>query len=157
MEQALRDEIEAYLGAEGVELDDLETRGGGRARMLRVTVDAEGGVGVDRISDLARGLSRLLDDRDDLSGPYTLEVTSPGLERPLTRRSHYEKSIGREVLIQTGDPVDGETSHRGVLEAVEGDRAMVRIGEGIRAIPMTAAVTARTVFRWEAKAKPGHK
>jgi ribosome maturation factor RimP len=69
MDRALWSEIEEFLAAEGVDLDDLDLKGGGRARILRVTVDAEGDLGVDRIADLARGLSRLLDERDSVSGP----------------------------------------------------------------------------------------
>jgi ribosome maturation factor RimP len=157
MNEALWDEIETFLAAEGVDLDDLDLKGGGKARILRVTVDAEGGLGVDRIADLSRGLSRLLDENDSVPGSYTLEVTSPGLERPLRRREHYEKSVGREVVLKTSVPVDGESSHRGVLEAVAGDEAIVKVGEEQRAIPFDSVTGARTVYRWEAKAKPGRK
>jgi ribosome maturation factor RimP len=84
-------------------------------------------------------------------------VTSPGLERPLKRHAHYEKSIGREVAVKTGVPVAGETSHRGVLEAVGAEEMTVRVGEEARVIPFDEVKGARTVYRWEAKAKPGRK
>lgn len=150
-------DIEAFLSAERVELDDLDLRGRGRGRILRVVVDAPGGIGVDRIADLSRGLSRLLDERDVLEGPFTLEVTSPGLERELRRPEHFRKSVGREVIVKTGDPVEGDHSHRGILDAVGEDGVSVRVGEQIRLIPFDDVTGARTVFRLEPKPKPGHK
>ncbi len=68
--------------------------------MLRVTVDGHE-VDLDRLAEVSRGLSRLLDDETDLQDAYQLEVTSPGLERKLRRPTHYEKSVGREVVVKT--------------------------------------------------------
>ena len=157
MNQALRNVVETYLAAEEVELDDLTLRGGGKSRMLRVIVDADGGLGLDRIADLARGLSHLLDEDDAVNGPYTLEVTSPGLERKLTRPMHYRKSIGREVVVTTRDAIAGENSHRGTLESVVSGGVTVRVGEEAREIAFDEVTRAQTVFRWKAKAKPGRK
>ena len=90
----LWDSIETFLAEERVELDDLELSG----RTLRVIVDAEGGIDLDHITDVSRGVSRLLDESEDLvPDSYSLEVTSPGLERRLRRPRHYEKAIGRPV------------------------------------------------------------
>lgn len=147
--------IEAYLEAEGIELDDLALRGRGRGRILRVTVDGEDGLDVDRIADLSRGLSRLVEDAID--GPFTLEVTSPGLERELRRHAHYRKAVGREVVVTTRTPIEGATSHRGVLDAVGEEQFSVRIGDDLRSIAFDAVSGARTVFRWERASKPGRK
>ncbi len=157
MSERLWNDVEAFLAAESVELDDLDLKGGGKARILKVTVDAEGDLGLGRITDLARGLSHLLDEKELVNGPYTLEVTSPGLERKLKRFAHYEKSVGREVVVNTKIPVAGETSHRGILEAVAGEGLTIRVGDETQMIPMGDVTGARTVFRWEAKAKPGRK
>jgi ribosome maturation factor RimP len=150
-------EIEAFLSAEDVELDDLDLRGRGRGRILRVVVDAPGGIGVDRVADISRGLSRLLDEKDPIDGPFTMEVSSPGLERDLKRPAHFRKSVGREVVVKTGEPVDGDHSHRGILDAVGESDVSVRVGEKTRVIPFDDMTGARTVFRLESKAKPGHK
>lgn len=147
--------IEPYLAAEGLELDDLELLGHGRARTLRVVVDGmagiQGSIDLDRISEVSRGLSRLLDTASDLAGPYQLEVSSPGLERKLTRRRHYEKSRGREIVVKTGS-----STVRGVLEDVSDESFRIA---GDAAEPATIAygdvVSARTVFRWERSPKPG--
>jgi len=157
MNERLWDAVEAFLAAESVELDDLELKGGGKARILKVTVDAKGDLGVGWIADMARGISRLLDEKELVNGPYTLEVTSPGLERKLRRLAHYEKSVGREIVVNTKVPVGGETSHRGILEAAAGDGLTMRVGDETQMIPMGDVSGARTVFSWKTQAKPGHK
>ncbi|MCJ7726195.1 MAG: ribosome maturation factor RimP [Acidimicrobiia bacterium] len=157
MNEALRSVVQTFLAAEGVELDDLALMGGGRARILKVVVDADGGLGLDRIADLSRGLSRILDEDDAVNGPYTLEVSSPGLERKLTLPAHYEKSVGREVVVTTRDAIGGDNSHRGILESVTPGGVTVRVGEEVREIAFDQVTRAQTVFRWEAKAKPGGK
>lgn len=149
--------LSGYLEDEGLELDDLEVLGQGRATVLRVTVDKEGGVGVDRLAETSRGLSRLLDRHEELQTTYTLEVTSPGLERKLRRPEHFRKSIGREVVVKTDAEVEGEHLHRGTLGAVNESGCVIRIGDSERRVPLAAITSARTVFRWEPAAKPGAK
>ena len=149
--------LEPYARAEGIEIDDLEVQGGGRSRMIRVTVDAEGGVDVDRIADLSRGMSRILDEDDPFDGSYTLEVGSPGLERALRRPAHYRKSVGREVKITTTETVEGDTRHHGVVESADDRAVSIRVGEAVRTIPYGIVGKARTVFRWEQNAKSGRK
>jgi ribosome maturation factor RimP len=150
--------LEPYVAAEGIELDDLEVRGGGRSRLVQVVVDAPGGVDVDRVAELARGLSRVLDEADPLDGSYTLEVGSPGLERALRRPAHYRKSVGREVSITTSVPVDGATHHSGVVATADDEAVTITTrNEAHRTIPFDAIAKARTVFRWERNQKPGHK
>jgi ribosome maturation factor RimP len=99
VERRLWDLLEPWLEAEGVELDDLELAGPGAGRLVRVTVDAAGGIDLDRIANLSRGLSRLLEESDLVGAAYTLEVSSPGLERPLRRPSQFRKAVGREVVV----------------------------------------------------------
>ena len=113
--------IEPYVAAEGIELDDLEVVGGDKASIVRVVIDADDPIDVDRIARISRGVSRLLDDTDPIPGAYTLEVSSPGLERKLRSPRHYVKSVGREVKVKTRDEVDGRRVHRGVLVDVGAD------------------------------------
>ena len=145
--------IEPYVAAEGVELDDLEVLGGGQ--IVRVTLDASEPVGVDMIAELSRGIGRLLDADDPIKSAYTLEVSSPGLERKLTRQRHYEKSIGRQVKVKTFAPVSGEKSHSGVLLSVD-DAGFVIDGDGEnREFTYGDVSSARTVFVWEKAAPKG--
>jgi ribosome maturation factor RimP len=149
--------VERYLAAERVDLDDLDVRGSGRGRVVRVVVDCAEGVDLDRIAELSRGLSRLLDDEDVLDGPYTLEVSSPGLERTLRRPEHFQKAVGREVIVKTGSPVAGSRNHRGILLAFEDGVIVVEVDGESRRIATSDVNQARTVFRWERAPKPGHK
>jgi ribosome maturation factor RimP len=149
--------IAGYLNAEDLELDDLEMVGQSRGPVLRVTVDREGGVGVDRLAETSRALSRLLDDDERLQTSYTLEVTSPGLERKLRRPAHYAKSIGREVIVKTHQEVGGERAHRGTLKSCDDDSCTIEVAGDLRTIPIELIASARTVFRWEPAAKPGAK
>ncbi len=157
LEARLWDLVGPYLAAEGIELDDLAVRGGGGARLVRVTLDAPGGMDVEAIARASQGLSRLLDQADLLAGAYTLEVGSPGLERELRRPAQFGKALGREVVVTTVDPLDGSRRHRGVLDEVSGEAVTLLLGEGTRQIPFGQVAEARTVFRWEKAPKPGHK
>lgn len=153
--------VEPYLAAEKLELDDLEMVGRGRAQTLRVVVDGEGGLDLDRLAEVSRGLSRVLDSISDLEGPYQLEVTSPGLERKLTRPSHFAKSVGREVIAKTNaGTANAATTNprtiRGILtEARAADFVIKGEGDQTETIAYDQILSARTVFRWERAPKPG--
>jgi len=149
--------LESYLEAEGVELDDLEVRGGGNGRIVRITVDATDGVAVGRMAELSRGIARLLDESDPVDGAYTLEVTSPGLERSLRRPRHYEKAIGRELDVRTKDEVAGTKRHRGVLEGIGEQQIQLAIEGETRTIPLPSVTQARTIFQLKKAPKPGGK
>jgi ribosome maturation factor RimP len=145
--------VEPYLAAESLELDDLELLGRGRARTLRVTIDKSGGIDLDRISEVSRGLSRLLDSETEIDGPYQLEVSSPGLERKLSRPSQYQKSLGREVVVKTAT-----FTVRGVLAGASQESFQVQPDDAEeRSIRYEDVTSARTVFRWERAPKPGGK
>lgn len=150
----LRGLIGPYLEAEHLELDDLELRGGGRARVLRVMVDGEGGVTLDRLAETSRRLSRLLDAEDDLQGPYRLEVSSPGLERRLRTARHFEKAVDREVVIKVR--MEGNTkSLRGRLMSADNQGCQVSVDGDDQWFPYGDVLSARTIFRWQAAPKPG--
>ena len=146
----LWDSIEEFLSEERVELDDLELSG----RTLRVVVDAEDGLDLDHISEVSHGVSRLLDGQDDfLGGSYNLEVTSPGLERKLRRPRHFEKSIGREVVVKT---IRGERV-RGLLLEAGPESFTVQSGAAEQRLRYDEVSSARTVFTLPTNPKPGKK
>jgi len=147
--------IGPYLAAEKLELDDLELVGHGRGRTLRVVVDGASGVDLDRLAEVSQGLSRLLDADAELLGPYQLEVTSPGLERKLRRSHHFAKSIGREVAAKVRG-MEGSASVQGILVDVDGEGFTLDGELGRFQVKLADLVSARTVFRWEKAAKPGH-
>jgi ribosome maturation factor RimP len=146
--------VEPYLAAERLELDDVELLGRGPGTLLRVVVDGED-VNIDRLADVSRGLSRLLDNETELVDAYRLEVTSPGLERDLRRPSHYTKSVGREVVVKVADG-DHKATIRGVLADAGDSTFTVETDEESRVVEYEDVLTAKTVFRWEKAPKPGH-
>jgi ribosome maturation factor RimP len=110
--------------AEGMEIIDIElrhegTRGG---RILRVYLDKEGGPNVDDLSRVSRQLSDLLDTHDAVDGAYTLEVSSPGINRPLRRPEHFARFVGKRVRVRTRDMINGRRSFLGILRSVVGDQ-----------------------------------
>ncbi len=145
--------VEPYLAAERLELDDLELTGQGKGRVLRVIVDGEG-LGIERIADVSRGLSRLLDNETDLDGQYQLEVSSPGLERKLRRPSHFHKSLGREVVVKYAAEGENRTL-RGTISTADEDSFTVAEEAGDTVVGFEDVITAKTVFRWEKAPKPG--
>jgi ribosome maturation factor RimP len=146
--------VEPYLAAEKLELDDLELSGRGRGRVLRVTIDGKD-VDLDRLAELSRGLSRLLDDQPALQDTYRLEVSSPGLERRLRRPTHFSKSVGREVVVKT--LVDEQkTTHRGVLIEADETSFTIDTTSGPVRVAYDDVMSAKTVYRWEKAPKPGH-
>ncbi|MDK1010786.1 MAG: ribosome maturation factor RimP [Actinomycetota bacterium] len=153
VQERLWDRIDPYVAAEGVELDDIEILGGGH--IVRVTVDAEDPIGVDVIAELSKGIGRLIDEDDPFTNSYTLEVSSPGLERKLTRTNHYVKSIGREVRVKTFAEFDGEKSHLGVLTVADAEGFTLDIEGAERKFRYEDVSSARTVFVWEKGARPG--
>jgi ribosome maturation factor RimP len=137
----------------GLELVEVvSTRQDGR-RLLRVTVDSREGVDLDTISELSERISRRLDLEGYAPGPYALEVSSPGIERPLLQPEHFARAIGRNVKVKTTVEVGGARSHSGVLVEA-GDSAFVIEAAGGRMRLLYAdLVSARTVADWAAELK----
>jgi ribosome maturation factor RimP len=104
----------------GLELVDIEHRREGRGAVLRLLIDkAGGGVTLDELTAVSRQVSDLLDVRDDaVPGAYTLEVSSPGINRPLTRPAHFPPFVGKRVHVKTREAIGERHSFRGVLTAV---------------------------------------
>lgn len=146
--------VEPYLAAERLELDDVELLGRGPGTLLRVVVDGED-VNIDRLADVSRGLSRLLDNETSLQDAYRLEVTSPGLERNLRRPAHYVKSVGREAVVKIADG-DQKKSIRGVISEAGGKSFTIESEDERLVVDYEDVLTAKTVFRWEKAPKPGH-
>lgn len=143
--------IEPVLTARGLELIDVEIKG----RTLRVVVDREGGVDLDGLTAASEVVSPLLDDLGDtgVPGPYTLEVTSPGLERPLRCPDHFRRAVGEAVVVKTSDPEPQR--HRGTLTAADNAGIDLMVdGEPVH-LSYDAVRDARTVFEWGPTPKPG--
>lgn len=118
----------------GFELEDLDVVRAGRRRLVRVTVDAEDGVGLDDIATVSRAVSAVLDEHDQLlAGSYTLEVTSPGVDRPLTQPRHWRRNRLRLVRFRVDGAERlgriGDSDDEGVTMLVDGALRRVRYAE----------------------------
>jgi ribosome maturation factor RimP len=110
--------------SEGMEIVDIELRreGSRGGRILRVYLDKEGGPNVDDLSGVSRGLSELLDEHDIVEGAYSLEVSSPGINRPLKRPEHFARFVGKRVRVRTQEMINGRRSFLGTLQEVGADK-----------------------------------
>ncbi|HWC10362.1 MAG TPA: ribosome maturation factor RimP [Acidimicrobiales bacterium] len=139
--------VEAPLATSELELVDVEHTG----NLLRVTVDRPGGVDLDTISEASRLVSEALDRTDVVPGRYVLEVSSPGVERPLRTPEHFHRFVGTTVAVRTRAGTDGDRRVEGELEGAD-DEGVVVAG---RRLAYGEIERARTVFVWEPAAKPG--
>jgi ribosome maturation factor RimP len=111
MAAALSELLRPIIAGSGHDLESLNVTPAGKRRVVRVVVDADGGVNLDDIATVSRDVSEALDGADDLLGglPYVLEVTSPGVDRPLTEPRHWRRAAGRLVAVTTtqGQELEG--------------------------------------------------
>jgi ribosome maturation factor RimP len=115
--------VERVAASSGLEIVEIEMRGGGKARLLRIFIDKPGGVTHDDCANLSREVSTIFDVEDAVpGGSYVLEVSSPGLDRKLSRPVDFERFQGSRVKLTTKDPVNGNRHFEGRLEHFEAGR-----------------------------------
>ena len=103
----------------GYELADLELKTAGRDGLIRLFIDKEAGIVIEDCEAVSRQVSTLLDIEDPLPGNYTLEVSSPGLDRTLTKPAHFLRFMGQDVRVKLRFPLDGRRNYRGALKAAD--------------------------------------
>lgn len=145
--------IEPVLATLGLEVFDVQLTGSGRASTVRVIVDRDGGVDLDAITAASERIQPALDDL----GPYALEVSSPGLERPLRRPEHFRRAVGETVSVKIRDAdADGEVRRlRGELVSADERGVTVHVDDtdGGEHVDYDQIIKARTVFEWGAAPK----
>jgi ribosome maturation factor RimP len=153
--QQVRDLVTPLLDDLGLEIYDLEHTGG----TLRLTIDRPGGVDLEAIALATRLVSRELDHTDPLPGHYTLEVTSPGLERTLRTPEHFRRAVSSAIAVRTHAHVDGERRAQGILREADDDGITMSVtdtpGAGERRLAYDDIERARMVFTWAPTPKPG--
>lgn len=132
----------------GFELVRLRLMGGhGKAKTLQVMADRPGGgIEVDDCAEISTAVSAVLDVEDPISDAYTLEVSSPGIDRPLTRMKDFETWAGHEARIETAEPIDGRKRFKGVLAGVEDGEVLIEIEEGTIGIAFDWLTDAKLVL-----------
>jgi ribosome maturation factor RimP len=150
LEGTIRSVVEQGAGLELV--DVAFHRGSGRS-LLRVTIDRQGGVDLDAIAETSERISRRLDLEGFNPGPYSLEVSSPGIERPLKQPRDFARWVGQRIKVKTSHPVDGGRSLTGTLVAADPEGIRLATEHGEHAVSFDQITSARTVADWDAELK----
>jgi ribosome maturation factor RimP len=147
--EQVRDLAEAVTRRRSLRLWDVEMGGAPGRAIVRVFVDADGGIDLDTVSEVSEELSRGLDLRDPIAGRYTLEVSSPGLERNLRYPEHFAASVGRRVVVKTNEKLVGNSNRvEGTVAGAGSSSFSITTGNQDVDVPYSAVKSARTVFEW---------
>jgi ribosome maturation factor RimP len=143
--QQLVQMLEPAVAGLGFELADLEMHVGKGRQLLRVFIDADGGVTVDDCEAVSRQVSSVLDVADVIPGNYTLEVSSPGLDRRLVKPAHFERHTGAQVQVQLRRIIDGRRRVRGILVDRNDERLSLKCDNDIQSFPVADVESVRLV------------
>ena len=134
----------------GYILWDVEYVKEGADMILRITIDtdAEGGITIDDCEKMHRAIDPLLDEADPIEDSYMLSVSSPGVERTLTRPFHFEKMSGSEVVLKLFAAIDGTKTVRGILRSLDGDVIVLDAAGEEKRFPLRSVAKCETVFDW---------
>lgn len=136
-----------YLKGKGLDLVDLIYRYEGRDLFLRILLDKpQGGVSLDDCAQLNNEISKILDEKDILQERYILEVSSPGLDRPLKQKSDFLRCINRKIKIFLNESINGKMEIEGVITKVEDDTVYIEVKREVIAIPLSKINKAKQII-----------
>lgn len=130
IEERLLGLLEPTISGLGYELLGLEYLGQGKHSRLRLYIDGPNGIGLDDCEKVSRQASGVLDVDDPIKGQYSLEVSSPGLDRPLFKAAHFARYLGQKVKLRTRLPVLGQRNFQGDIRSVENNDIYIVIESG---------------------------
>ena len=145
----LREMLEPGIRTLGFELVALEYSPEGGRNVLRVYIDHPNGITVDHCATVSRQVSAVLDVEDPIPEHYVLEVSSPGLDRPLVKREDFERYAGETVKLRLHEALDGRKNFKGLLVGLDGDSVIVEVDQEQYRVPLTRIERARLVPRWK--------
>ncbi|MCA1663164.1 MAG: ribosome maturation factor RimP [Myxococcales bacterium] len=144
--------VEPVVTGQGYELVDVEFKNELGAWILRVFIDKPGSqerVGLDDCASVSRELSAVLDVDDTIEGHYSLEVSSPGLNRPLKKESDFARFVGKKAKIRTRHPIgESRRNFSGTLVAVAGGKVKIDVGDQVCEVPVDAVEKANLVYEF---------
>src|SRR2546426_4606987 len=144
--ERVREIAERVAASSGLEVVEVELRGGGKARMLRIVIDKPAGVTHEDCANLSREVGTILDVEDAVpGGSYLLEVSSPGLDRKLVRPADYERFTGSRVKLTTHQPINGNRHFEGRLESFHEGRLILDLSATRKKKMRLAADAARKI------------
>ena len=141
----LRGLLEPTIERLGYELADLEVRIGGKGGFVRLTIDKPDGVDLDDCEKVSHAVSALLDVEDPVPGNYNLEVSSPGLDRKLTKVEHFQRFEGETLKVSMRFPIEGRRRFRGRLLSSNDENIVVEVDGESHSLPLAMIDTARLV------------
>lgn len=148
IEEITEKEASAICEKEGLYVYDVEYKKEGSDMVLRIFIDSDTGVTLTDCEKVSRALSDRLDELDPIKTPYELEVSSPGIERALTRDWHFEKVLGKKINVKLFKPYEGLKSFTGILKDADSETFVVDIGEKELRIEKNKASQIKTVFEF---------
>lgn len=137
--------LEPSIERLGFELSDFEAQLGGKGGVIRVFIDHPDGVGLDDCEQVSRAVSAVLDVEDPVPGHYDLEVSSPGLNRKLTKIEHFQRFKGETLKVSMRFPIVGRKRFRGTLVTSDDENIVVEVDGVSHTLPMATIDTARLV------------
>ena len=143
----LRKLLDPAIERLGYEVSDLEARLGGKDGIVRIFIDHPDGIGLEDCEKVSRAVSALLDVEAPLPGQYSLEVSSPGLDRKLTKVEHFQRFAGETLKVQTRFPIEGRRRFRGTLVSSDEENIVLEVDGESHSLPLKTIDTARLVPR----------
>ncbi len=137
--------LEPAIERLGYELIDLEAKLGGKGGLVRLYIDKPEGIDLEDCEKVSLAVSALLDVEDPIPGNYNLEVSSPGLDRKLTKIEHFQRFAGETVKVQTRFPIEGRRRFRGTLVSADEENIVVEVDGESHSLPLKTIDTARLV------------
>lgn len=135
--------LEPLVTRMGYQLWGMEFRVAKHSALLRLFIDSEQGITLDDCTEVSRQVSALMDVEDPIQVPYTLEVSSPGVDRPLFEADHYARYVGEQVRVRTQWPIDGQRNFAGVIVSADADSVTLDVdGREVR-LPLEAIARGR--------------
>lgn len=141
----LNDLIKPAIEKMGYELTDIEVKTQGREQLISIFIDNLTGINIEDCEIVSRQISLLLDVENPISGKYTLEISSPGLDRKLTKFNHFKRFIGNELRIKLLRSMDGRRNFRGKLLAANKESIKVQVDDQLYKLPIDMIEIARLV------------
>ncbi|MFO8045306.1 MAG: ribosome maturation factor RimP [Halomonas sp.] len=146
---ALHAMIEPVVTAMGFELWGIDFLSHGKHSRLVIYIDHENGISVDDCADISRQVSAIFDVEDPVRGEYRLEVSSPGMDRPLYTLDHFDRYRGHEVALKLRAPFEGRRKFQGLLAGVEGDDVLLQVEGEEYCFPIDSIDQAQVVPRFD--------
>lgn len=143
--------LEGPASANDIEIVTVEVIGSSKSPVIRVYIDCEGGIDVDGLIEAQSWIGSIMDEDDPFPGAYTLEVSSPGIDRPLRTLEHFKRVVGETIKLRTLNPIEGRSNFKGTLVKVEDDTVVLEVDNDTFSVPLSSIKRANLVGKVDFK------